>query len=843
MSLKVLGTLVLKGATKIATLASSISGYLWLWGRNQHGQIGDNSTDNKSSPVQTISGGFNWKKISSKGYFCAGIKTDGTLWTWGDNTYGALGDNSTIDKSSPIQTIAYGDNWKDISSSGGFMGAIKKDGTLWMWGENAFGELGDNTLVKKSSPVQTIAGGSNWKQISVGSFSSAAIKTDNSLWVWGSNSYGVLGDNTTVDKKSPVQTTSYGTDWKQVSCGSYHIAAIKNNGTLWAWGQNTSGQLGDNTTSSRSSPVQTIAMGNTWSQVACGNSHTIAKKTDGSLWLWGNNSYGQLGINSVTNKSSPIQTIAYGTDWQEISAGDLTTGAIKTDGTIWCWGDNTYGQLLDNTTIHKSSPIQIIATGTLWYYISVGADTIAAISGEIVPTPTPTPITLGGGTLWLWGLNSDGQLGDNTVSKKSSPVQTIANGSNWINLSKGFSYRTSAVIKSDGTLWLWGDNDYTQGLLGDNTTIDKSSPVQTITYGTNWKEISCGHTNAVAIKNDGTLWNWGSNQVGQLGDNTSVHKSSPVQTIAGGTNWKQASAGGGQTAAIKNDGTLWLWGYNFFGQLGDRTSVFSRSSPVQTIAYGTDWKQVFCGNYHTAAIKNDGTLWTFGYNNYGQLGDNTTTNKSSPIQTIAGGNTWKYVCAGYSNTLAIKKDGTLWSWGYNVDGQLGDNTVNAKSSPVQTISYGTNWQKVSAGVATAAIKTDGTLWTWGKNIDGALGDNTTTKKSSPVQTIAGGNNWIDVLATESVYGIIENQISGNLWSWGYNYGGSLGDNTTTIRSSPVQVYSNANNWTQISYRSGIKTDGTLWVWGSNAYGDIGDNTTVKNHHQFKQLLVEQIGNK
>ena len=348
-----------------------------------------------------------------------------------------------------------------------------------------------------------------------------------------------------------------------------------------------------------------------------------------------------------------------------------------------------------------------------------------------------------GNTLFCWGFNSHGALGDNTATSKSNPVQTVTGGINWKQVASGNN--NTAVIKTDGTLWRWGLN--TNGQLGDNTATKKSSPVQTIAFGTNWKSVSCGLYNTAAIKTDGTLWTWGDNSNGQLGDNTIANspwgKSSPVQTIAFGTNWKQVSAGSGHTAAIKTDGTLWTWGSNNLGQLGDNTTAY-KSSPVQTVTFGTNWKQVSCGSIVTSAIKTDGTLWTWGGNGYGQLGDNTIVSKSSPVQTIAFGTNWKQISSG-SNTVAIKTDGTLWTWGGNGYGQLGDNTIVSKSSPVQTIAFGTNWKQVSASISTtAAIKTDGSLWLWGRNAYGNLGDNTTTNRSSPVQTSAYGNNWKQV---------------------------------------------------------------------------------------------------
>ena len=346
-----------------------------------------------------------------------------------------------------------------------------------------------------------------------------------------------------------------------------------------------------------------------------------------------------------------------------------------------------------------------------------------------------------GDTLWVWGGNSEGQLGNNLTNTRCTPVTTFLGGTTWKQVSCGGFY--TAAIKTDGTLWTWGWNY--AGQLGDNTTTTRSTPVQTSTGGTNWKQVDCGSGHTAAIKTDGTLWVWGSNSLGaQLGDNTTTNRSIPVTTFLGGNNWKQVSTGSLYTAAIKTDGTLWTWGYNYYGQLGDNTTT-TRSTPVQTSTGGTNWKQVSCGDSHTAAIKTDGTLWTWGFNYYGQLGDNTTIFKSTPIQTSTGGTNWKQVSCGDSHTAAIKTDGTLWTWGFNYYGQLGDNTTTKRSTPVTTFAGGTNWKQVATGSNhTVAIKTDGTLWVWGRNTTGQLGDNTLITRSTPVQTSTGGTNWKQV---------------------------------------------------------------------------------------------------
>lgn len=360
-------------------------GGLWLWGSAADGQLGDNSVVPKSSPVQAISGGTNWKQIDSTLATSAGLKSDGTLWNWGNNggLSGRLGDNTTTNRSSPVQTVSGGTNWRYLAIGAENGIGIKTDGTLWIWGANDSGKLGNNlegggSADARSSPIQTIAGGTNWKMASGGDDQNAAIKTDGTLWLWGLNSDGRLGDDSVINKSSPVQTVSGGTNWSYVALGTQHTTAIKSDGTLWIWGRNTDGRLGDNSTINASSPIQTISGGTNWKKVSAGSNHTAAIKTDGTLWVWGSGAFGQLGTNTLDVVSSPVQTVSGGTNWKEVSAGFCNTGSIKTDGTLWLWGLNAHGQLGDNTNIPTSSPIQTISGGTNWKQVSTkGCRTVA----------------------------------------------------------------------------------------------------------------------------------------------------------------------------------------------------------------------------------------------------------------------------------------------------------------------------------------------------------------------------------------------------------------------------------------------------------------------------------
>jgi alpha-tubulin suppressor-like RCC1 family protein len=349
---------------------------LWNWGSISCGAL----TPGVSSPVQTFSSGTNWNTSANADRSAAGIKTDGTLWIWGNGAYGLLGNNLRTAFSSPVQTVSGGTNWKQVAVAYRHTSSVKTDGTLWIWGANSYGQLGTNNRVNQSSPVQTISGGTNWKQVELGFSFSSAIKTDGTLWFWGCGNCGTFGTNVggVVRQSSPVQTISGGTNWKQVSVYSAVVGAVKTDGTLWMWGSGSGGILGDNTTISKSSPVQTIGGGTNWKQVSASNYAGAGIKTDGTLWMWGNPS---ATISYLATTSSPVQTFVGGRNWKCVKSSS-TTITLKTDGTMWLWGRPSYGRLGNNCAYNipnqsPSSPVQTVAGGTNWKSFAVGS-----ISGQ-----------------------------------------------------------------------------------------------------------------------------------------------------------------------------------------------------------------------------------------------------------------------------------------------------------------------------------------------------------------------------------------------------------------------------------------------------------------------------
>jgi YD repeat-containing protein len=343
----------------------------------------------------------------------------------------------------------------------------------------------------------------------------------------------------------------------------------------------------------------------------------------------------------------------------------------------------------------------------------------------------------------------------------------------------------------------WGRNNCSQ--LGDNTTVDRSSPVSVVGGFTDWCRVSAGRCHSLGIRTNGSAWAWGFNGNGRLGDNTTVGRSSPVSVVGGFTNWCGVSAGYTHSLGIRTNGTIWSWGCNSFGQVGDGT-ITSRTSPVSVVGGFTDWCGVSAGSQHSLGVRCNGSAWAWGRNTYSQLGLGDTTHRSSPVSVVGGFTDWCEVAGGAYHSLGIRTNGTVWAWGNNSQGRLGDGTNTARSSPVSVVGGFTDWCEVAAGNHSLGIRTNGTVWAWGYNGQGRLGDGTTIGRSSPVSVVGGFTDWCGVSAGNNhSIGI---RTNGTVWAWGFNNAGRLGDGTTTDRSSPVQVVGGFTDWCGVAAGSG-----------------------------------------
>jgi len=665
--------------------------------------------------------------------------------------------------------------------------ALKEDGTVW-----DLSPYGSSQPINISDVVE-IAAGSNY---------SVALKSDGTVWAWGDNGEGQLGDGTTAKYRNvPVRTLNI-SDVIAIATGAEHTVALKNDGTVWAWGSNLFGQLGNGSTEKTSLPSKTVNISDVIA-IAAGFYHTVALKNDGTVWTWGINDDGQLGDGSTEFYSAvPVQSINI-SDVASITAGFAHTAVLKNDGTVWAWGSNKYGQLGDGSTQYSTTPVQTLNISDV-AAIEAGSDYTVALKSD--------------GTVWAWGENGSGQLGDGTIGYSRVPVQSI-NIANVTAIAAGDKH--TLVLKSDGTVWAWGNNYYGELAIGASSVALSPSQVDGILDS---KDISAGNEFTVALKSDGTVWAWGSNFFGQLGDGTTEYSTAPVQTL-NVSDVAAIEAGYAHTVALKNDGTVWAWGSNFSGQLGNGNTSEINPVPVQTVNI-SDVTAIAASNDYTVALKSDGTVWAWGSNEVGQLGDDTNEDKSTPVQAVNISDVIA-IAAGEFHTAALKSDGTVWTWGVNAHGQLGDGTNKDKNKPVQAVNISDVIAIATGAYHTVALKSDGSIWVWGLNIYGQLGDGTYINKTTPVKVPYNISDVKAIEAGESYTLVLQN--NGTIWAWGSNIAGQLGIGTGTGYSGnyPLPVaLSNSVDVAEISaglYHAAFldSNDGSVWAWGSNDSGQLG----------------------
>ena len=802
------------------SLAIRFGGSLFAWGNNGNNQLGTGDASTQLSPVN-VGGSLSWAQIAAGDVHSAAIQNTGALYTWGSNGAGQVGSDLgtpftwtavSIKKDHVLALrsdgalYAWGENnshqvdpagatfsWTNLAVGDLHTLAIRNDGALFAWGNNGSGQLGDGTLVSKSSAVQI--GTSSWIQVAASGTASYAIRSNGDLFAWG---LGFLGNSRS---------------WISIDAGRSFVAGVASDGTIWGWGTNTNGQIGAD-----SSIPRQIDGDTNWSKVSCGGAFLLALKTNGESYHRGENTFGQDGSNSRNTSQNFWRQYqffdgvsAFDNTFTDIAAGANTAYLVGTTTSrmVSC-GQNSNGQIGDFTFIHRS---QLVTVGGGSFgsgmRIFAGDSHAAAIRSD--------------GVLWTWGLNGDGQLGLGNTNTVSNPQQVPGT---WSTIS--LSRESSAAIRTDGTLWTWGNNS--EGQLGDGSRTNRTSPVQ-VSGGGSWISVAAGRLATIAIKSGGGLFTWG---VGtRLGvDTGGVSRSSPVQV--GSSSWSIVAAT--HTAGTFEQGT-WLARTASSGELhaygaiaGDGTT--GSKTPIEPVAAqltsnspvlinATGWTALSAGPNHILGIKSNG-LYAWGLNGDGQLGDGTRSFRNAPVQI--GSSNWTRVSAGTTHSAAIRSGGNLFTWGRNASGQIGDSTIVSKSSPVQ---IGTlTWNEVAAGSDfTAAILNTGGLFTWGNNGSNRLAATVAAPRSSPVQI--GSSSWTQVKAYD-LGGLIR-RTDGVLFTWNGNAVPS-GRNAATNLNNLLDFYSEPITYTGwgdfavgISHAvASAPNASVLMTWGRNDFGQLGD---------------------
>ena len=754
------------GAGYYHTLAIKTNLTLWVWGANESGQLGLGDTDqDRYSPVQVGTESV-WIMVIGGSNHSIALKTNNTLLSWGGNWDGqlGLGDSNYLDRYSPAQ-VGTASDWSIASSAGLHNIALKTNYSIWAWGYNGYNQLGLGDTINRNTPTM-IGTSSDWLKIAAGSYHTIALKSNGTIWAWGMNNTGQLGVCDYVDRITPTQITTE-TDWSMIAAGgtSYsdyqeqiyflgHNIAIKIDGTMWSWGANDYGQLGLGTYSTATSPIQIDTISGCQKALA-GGYHSIAQTNSGALWVWGRNDYNQLGLVDTLTRDIPY---ALGSPSQP---NLLFADIINTSQIVLSWIDLSYNEsgfrierktsrsgtyellVTVNSNITYYVDANVLNNNTYYYRVQAYNDSggspysneawmsLSSSWSKVILGNNHTLAIknnpAGGRTLWSWGSNTYGGLGLGDLINRNIP-SSVGSETDWSELAAGSAHTIALKINpaGGGTLWSWGWNYI--GQLGLGHTDDRSTPTQ-IDTASDWSFIAAGITHSAAIKTNNTLWVWGYNDSGRLGVGDTRSRNTPSQ-VGTNSDWQQITCGSSHNVALMTNKTLRLWGYNYQGQLGLGYTSPSEITPTQ-IGTDSDWSEIFAGVYHTITKKTNGTIWSWGINNSGQIGLGYTNNYVFTPSQIGADSDWIIITAGSNYTIGQKTNGIIWCWGGNEAGQLGLGDVMNRTSLTQFSSI-TDWYPITGkGSYSMGLKTNGTIWAWGSNNSGQLGLGDISNRNTP----------------------------------------------------------------------------------------------------------------
>lgn len=858
------------------TCAINTNGELFCWGENTDGQLGRPDQTYTTNPSQ-VGKDTDWHSVSAGTRHTCAIKANHHLWCWGNNDDGQLGVGE-VGKRVHVPTLVTGDQvWGSVAAGENHTCAVQLDGVLKCWGDNASGQLGVVESYNKSGSVHQVGDDQNWTAVAVGGKHSCALKTDTSLWCWGSNMFGQLGTSTSETFRSTPQRVGTDLGWTSVDLGKQHSCATRIDGRLWCWGDNELGKLGINNLnlSFQNSPVE-VQLQNSWYSVALGDTHTCALFADGRFSCWGDNQHGQLGNGSPRPLPEPVSVSAKG-DWLRVFTGWYHVCAIKTDFSVWCWGGSgtqgftptlagagkPSGPGWISVAMSHTRACALRADETIWcagmdygFRPSFFGGQQFGGSGEhwkqVAVTDERTCALRLDQTIWCWGIAYDNQAPAFDASVNWEAIALTPQG--------------LCAIKTDGSRWCQQNN--TAGLvltdtvhdwktltvdgrcgIKSNNTLACSIPTGFTTTDT-WKKLASNTTDICAVRKDNSLWCGGA----RIGTENSWVDISVSDNSAPTFPPDVPGFGDSYYCGIKLNSTLWCWGYTRYGQLANAT-IPQSSTPV-SVQNAAAWSSVSAGAFHTCAIaKNDvGTadqrLYCWGDNSYGQLGINSTTPATTPATTptpVDPDSRWMAVATGVYHSCAIKisvstTSGSLWCWGANGYGQIGVPSPAGNFLFPTPVGADADWESVSSGDHhICAVKVGGALWCWGNNTYGQVGVGTHDVEIAPIQ-IEPTTQWKSVAAGSHHTCAIT--LANALRCWGANDRGQLGTSDAVERLTPTPIQETfVNVWTAVAAGANHTcaiTGNALWCWGDNSFGQLADNTDVATRRLTPRASVSSV---
>jgi alpha-tubulin suppressor-like RCC1 family protein len=865
----ILSTTILTQITTGSNFACALSsaGAAYCWGAGNNDQLGNGTspaTQDTAVAVTTTGAlsGVILTQVNAGNFFVCALGSTGAAYCWGHGLDGALGNNSTTSSSVPVAVstsgVLSGVTLTQVSPGGApFVCALGTSGTAYCWGTNTTGQAGNpDTAVSFLVPVTVAL--SQPTTVAAGTIHSCEI--DNGLaYCWGDNSNGELGNSSTMTSSVPVAVWTggvlSGVTLTQIATGTNFSCALSAAGAVYCWGLGTSGQLGNNSITSSSTPVPVYTggalSGLTLTQITANGASACALASTGAAFCWGAGGSGQLG-NSLTptTQDTAVAVTTAGTPLSGliltgISSGGTSTCALASTGAAYCWGLGTSGQLGNSASSSSSTAVAVTATpGVLAGVTLTGITTGSNFACALAST----------GVAYCWGLGTSGQLGNSASLTSSTAVAVTTSGAlSGVTLTQlEAGSNSSCALSAAGAAYCWGVGAVGQLGNGSTTAIQNAAVVVTATgvlTGLNLTQITVGTTFVCALSNTGAAFCWGENGNGQDGNPaTADNFLVPVAVMSQAT---MVAAGGTHSCLLRN-GKAYCWGDDTYGELGNNTTTTTPQTtpvPVYTggVLSGLTLTQISAGQDWTCALASTGNAYCWGNNSIGAsgdviaLGNGTQTASSQPV-LVSGGLTFTQISTGNDAACALTSAGVAYCWGNNHNGQIGNSGTSFVVVPTAVTATGVlsglTLTQIAAGDGFAcALSSAGAAYCWGLGSNGQLGNGSTT---------AAQQTAVAVTATGVLSGLTLTQISlgtsfacalgsaGAAFCWGLDANGQLGNNSTTQSLVPVAVGATATGsplaevTAGTSFACAVDITGTAYCWGLDANGQLGNNSTTQS---------------